>query len=284
MENNPIIQSITSEEQTQIQQLKDRINNRDSTNPLDDTLYNSLKNFTTSIELDERLFYIRWIRATSGNVNKAFDMVVEYFKWRQRINIDNLKPGNFDDLFSKIEFIEFLGFDKDGCPGVILNVGKFVPGSLQPYEKVEELVALAIELITHDLRIASKGVLERFVIVVDYDGWGLSCIDTKLDRVILGTCQAYYPERLKEALLLRAPWIFSTAWAVVKVFLDEKTKQKISFISEGDINTELKKRFNDDQILERYGGTFKGKSVKNFILEKLGSDEPLSEFYKKRQL
>ena len=82
---------------------------------------------------------------------------------------------------------------------------------------------------------------------------------------------------------MRAPWLFSTAWAVAKLFLDEKTTEKISFVYESDMLSELRKNFDDSTILKKFGGQAeKAKTLKEYLEERLSNDETLLDYYNKR--
>ena len=39
--------------------------------------------------------------------------------------------------------------------------------------------------------------------------------------------QDYYPEQLGQLMIVNAPYLFSTVWAIIKGWLDEKTREKI---------------------------------------------------------
>ncbi|KAG2387392.1 hypothetical protein C9374_001724 [Naegleria lovaniensis] len=246
-------------------------------------LWNALNQFLTKSEIHPDLFYVRWLRATNGDVSKSMNSIIELIKWRERIQLEKLTYSHFDSIFTKVEnFVYFMGHDKDGSPAICLEIDKFVPGSL-PYDQLEKVVGFVLEIVIHELRLKSQGKLERFVVLIDYYNWGLSLVDTKLDKAILGTCQNYFPERLKLACLMRAPWLFSTAYAVVKVFLDEKTTEKIAFVSESEIPTELKKRFDEQVLLDRFGGkSQKKQTIKEYLGALLGPNETLEEYYAKR--
>lgn len=230
-------QLISSQERSLIQQLKNQLfdpalatrlipNQESSSFPQESStnislktmndLWNALNQFISKSEIHPDLFYVRWLRATNGDVSKSMNSIIELIKWRERIQIEKLTSSHFDSIFTKVEnFVYLMGHDKDGSPTICLEIEKFVPGSL-PYEQLEKVVGFVLEIVTHELRIKSQGRLERFVVLIDYYNWGLSLVDTKLDKAILGTCQSYFPERLKLACLMRAPWLFSTAYAVVK--------------------------------------------------------------------
>ena len=291
--------TITESEKTLIQSLKSKLFDPATENypvPLGSssvaTTIPNMKEFGSLLskhlersEVDDDLFYIRWLRSTNGDVSKSFDMIIELIKWRVRLNLDNLTPSRFEDILNKVDFIYFMGSDNEGCPVICLDIEKFVPGTIQPYETVEEMVGFVLEIALHELLLKSEGKLERFVVVIDYYGWGLSSVDTKLDKAILGTCQGYFPERLKAACLLRAPWLFSTAWAVAKVFLDEKTTEKIMFVYESDMNSELKKRIASETLLQKYGGqSNKTFTFKQYLAELVGPTETLADYYNKKPI
>ena len=42
----------------------------------------------------------------------------------------------------------------------------------------------------------------------------------------------YYPETMQKCFVVNAPFIFTGMWAVVKVFLDERTRSKIKIYGE----------------------------------------------------
>lgn len=54
-------------------------------------------------------------------------------------------------------------------------------------------------------------------------------------------------------MIVNAPWTFSTVWAVVKGWVDEKTRSKIQILS-GDPLPELLKYIDIEQLPEFLGG------------------------------
>ena len=55
-------------------------------------------------------------------------------------------------------------------------------------------------------------------------------------------------------VIINAPWTFSTCWSVIKGWLDERTRSKISIIS-GDPLPTIRKYVDNDQIPNFLGGT-----------------------------
>lgn len=57
-------------------------------------------------------------------------------------------------------------------------------------------------------------------------------------------------------MITNAPWVFTGIWAIVKGFLDEKTRKKV-IMTGGKTKQELLKYVDADQLAEFLGGTNK---------------------------
>lgn len=64
-------------------------------------------------------------------------------------------------------------------------------------------------------------------------------------------------------MIVNAPWVFTGVWAVIKAFLDEKTRKKIQIIG-GSYKKELVKYVDADQLPESLGGTNKARLEDNW--------------------
>lgn len=79
---------------------------------------------------------------------------------------------------------------------------------------------------------AKKQIYHTFSIL-DMTGFGVSMFNKRVQGLVkLGSsiAQDYYPEQLGQLMIVNAPWAFTGVWAVVKVFLDEKTRKKIQIV------------------------------------------------------
>lgn len=54
-------------------------------------------------------------------------------------------------------------------------------------------------------------------------------------------------------MITNAPWVFTGIWAIVKTFLDEKTRKKIIMVG-GKTTKELLKYIDEDQLAAFLGG------------------------------
>ena len=61
-------------------------------------------------------------------------------------------------------------------------------------------------------------------------------------------------------MIVNAPWVFTGIWAIVKNFLDEKTRKKIQIVG-GSYKKELLKYVDEDQLADFLGGTNKSKLI-----------------------
>ena len=77
-------------------------------------------------------------------------------------------------------------------------------------------------------------------------------------RAIAAIDQDYYPENLGVTLVCNAPWSFTTAWGIVKMFLDTKTQQKFVVLGKGKAGVaELEKILGAGKVPAFLGGTCK---------------------------
>ena len=77
-------------------------------------------------------------------------------------------------------------------------------------------------------------------IIVSFTGFGYSHgFDVSAGMLIIQTLSAHYPERLKRIVMTNTPFVFNAFWALVKVFLDERTSQKILFCKQAEIPGKL---------------------------------------------
>ena len=66
--------------------------------------------------------------------------------------------------------------------------------------------------------------------------------------------QDFYPEMMGKLFVINAPMLFSGIFAIVKNWLDERTKRKIT-VCRGDYLKILRQFIDDDQIPAYLGGT-----------------------------
>ena len=67
-------------------------------------------------------------------------------------------------------------------------------------------------------------------------GFGYSAgFDVSAGMLIIQTLSNQFPERLNKIVMTNTPFVFNAFWALVKVFLDERTSQKVVFCKQEEI-------------------------------------------------
>jgi hypothetical protein len=73
--------------------------------------------------------------------------------------------------------------------------------------------------------------------VMDLQGFSISTMWNKTTTGFLKEAakigQDYYPETMGKMFIINAPFVFSSIWSMVKGWIDEKTRKKISILGSG---------------------------------------------------
>ena len=97
-------------------------------------------------------------------------------------------------------------------------------------------------------------VPQEFVVLFDLEGFKPKLIFRRDVRLmilkLIYVAQAQYPERLRKAFLVNAPFGFEAAWKIIQPLLDEKTAGKIHFSTTQDLLDDIDARV----LSEAYGG------------------------------
>jgi hypothetical protein len=239
---------------------------------------NGLKDKFRESEYDDRMC-TRWLKARKFNVCKSIEMVRQHINWREQEAIENYCLDMCKNVLD-MEACCYMGEDRIGRPTFLIAPSKHIPHSL-PIDQIQIMMVLVLEIAIRNM----KPEADHFIAVFDYDGWSLRSVDKQIDNLLVSVGQNNYPERLAEAILIQPPWYFSTVWAVVKLFLDDATKGKVTFLKK-DVNQEMLKRFAPDQLPARFGGTGRSIPIKEFLTRQMQDEnETLSQYIdRKHQL
>ncbi|KZZ97045.1 Cellular retinaldehyde-binding/triple function [Ascosphaera apis ARSEF 7405] len=211
---------------------------------------------------------LRFLRARKWDVNKAFVMLVSTLQFRlgmYKIDSDILRRGeggyledskSSDPQIKKTgtDFINLLslghsfihGTDKKNRPVCYIRVKLHKIGAYAQ-SSVEKYVIWMIET----ARLMMGPNIETAAIVFDLTGFGLSNMDYTAVKFIIQCFEANYPESLGVVLVHKAPWIFSSAWALIKGWLDPVVASKIHFTK---TDQDLLEYISQDKLLKDLGG------------------------------
>lgn len=73
--------------------------------------------------------------------------------------------------------------------------------------------------------------IEQGLNILDLNGGSMKILSKKVYALIQLASKVgsdYYPEIMGQTFIVNAPMLFSGVWAVIKGFLDEKTRKKIA--------------------------------------------------------
>ena len=102
--------------------------------------------------------------------------------------------------------------------------------------------------------------------IMDMGGFGMSMwtkTNMNLIKNMMRVTQENYPEMMGKLIICNAPMLFSAVYAVIKGWLDERTRKKISMCGSGYYRT-LLEFVDEDQIPQFLGG----KGAADFLEDK----------------
>ncbi|KAG0172996.1 hypothetical protein DFQ30_009121 [Apophysomyces sp. BC1015] len=184
---------------------------------------------------------LRFLRARKWDQDAAYKMLINTLRWRLVMRVDEITALGETGLRDELEKIKpgmgecfvqqlhsgkaFLGGpDKAGRGICFINV-RFHYKDDQPLEVIKLLTILVME--TSRMVVAQP--MEAACIVFNMDRFTLSNMDYDFVKFLLTCFEAYYPETLGNCQIYKAPWVFSTVWAVIKPWLDPVVASKINF-------------------------------------------------------
>jgi len=204
---------------------------------------------------------IRFVRARK-TLKESEKLFREAHEWRKRRNPHKVfeeftpSPGLLRYIFGG-----WISLDKEGTPVFMDQPGLFDVPKLVKVVDEQEFLDLGVfrqENHTYKMKEAEKisgRPQYQVVIIVNAKGLGMKHLDSKGLKILKQMAQVdddYYPERLKLALVINAPSIFSWVWNVIKYFFHPNTREKVVIVS-GPGTKELLKQI-DASMLPRFLG------------------------------
>lgn len=222
-----------------------------------------LNEISETSKWDDRMLN-RFLRSRNFDVNKTFDMVKQYFKWRDTIGVENIK---LDDVKVELlkEGIYLMGQTKTGNPTFVVS-----SSCNWAHSNMDAIERLFIFVLEYETKKLPKNI-ESFALILDLKGFSIKNSDRELEKRIFTLFQNYYPERLHKAYIVNAPSFFTVAWKILKNLLSPETVEKFKFLSKPD---ELQNYFESYQLSSKYGGTSR-RTFQDWYLE-IGNPETLT--------
>jgi len=154
------------------------------------------------------------------------------------------------------------GLDKFGDVVVVERTGRFeLPEIIAKYDQ-DDLVlwnTWHLEWTNRQLYLLSRKQhrLVRLHKIIDLEGLTigmLSRANLNLLQNLIKNAQAFYPEVLVRASVIRAPRVFGMAWKLIKGQLSERTTRRVLVKSGAGSERALLERIDPDVLAVEYGG------------------------------
>ena len=182
-------------------------------------------------ELDDDILE-RYLRARKMVVADAREMLEDTLKWRADFGVRNMHTKGYmkvieTETFSGKTYVH--GFNRDGH--VLLYMRPRRENSNE-YDGNLKHVVYNLERCVASMKKADKASSEgKLILLIDFAGYStFNAPPMKTSRETLSIIQNHFPERLKKAFIIRAPWIFSAFWSMISPFIDPITSKKIQFV------------------------------------------------------
>ncbi|SAM05820.1 hypothetical protein [Absidia glauca] len=184
---------------------------------------------------------LRFLRARRWDVEASYKMIMNTLRWRIHMRIDDIVALSETGIYNELELLkkgmgdQFLanlhsykcvlgGPDKQGR-GVCFANARFHRKEDQDPEVVRIVVLFVMEC----ARMIVHQPIETCCVVFNMEGFTLANMDFELVKFMLVCFEAYYPETLGACIIHKAPWVFSTVWAMITPMLDPVVASKIQF-------------------------------------------------------
>ena len=211
-------------------------------------------------------FLINFLRARKLNIKKATRMLLDYYHWKAKMNLDYLYLSYTFKEKLKLQLLFPHGFHKmtkEGHPIYFQVMGQLNPDELFKLSTTEELIRYSVQIYEKMEREYFKmcsQIKDTYIHgvfnIIDFSGINSSILNKKLIGYVKETfkiCQDYYPESLAGCYVLNAGLLFRSFYTTVKVFLDSKTKNKIKVFG-NDYKKALLEKIDAQNLPKVFGG------------------------------
>jgi len=210
---------------------------------------------------------LKFLIACAFNLDKSSKGIQEYISWRASTLPIELTPAVTEFLNSGIMYHH--GRDHRFRPIIYFNCYKLDTKEPNMDQFLLSMGYFLEYMIQHLLL---PGQVERWVIVLDLKGMGLTSLPFGMLKTVLGFLQNNFRSRLFKMYIMNSPTSLYFSWKMIKGLLEETTTQKINFSKES-ANEDLWKHTNKSQVEEKFGGT--AKNIETYWPPKVPSSDYL---------
>jgi hypothetical protein len=211
-------------------------------------------------------FLIHFLRARKLNIKKATKMILDYYHWKAKMNLDYLYTSYIFKEKYKLQLLFPHGFHKvtkDGYPLYFHVMGHFKPDEFYKIGTPEEITSYATkicEILVRDYFNICSQIKGSYIYgvfgVVDFKGINSSIMSKKFFNYVkaISKLQDYYPEILSGCCVINSGLLFRTFYAACKVLIDSKTRKKIKVYG-AKYQQGLLEKIDKENLPKFFGGT-----------------------------
>lgn len=213
---------------------------------------------------------LRFCRARKFKLKETIIMFDKYIAFNKKWDVYNLQSSDSPELIKELEEnyrTTLYSQTNDGKLVIIERWGDVdYSGLIKKYS--EEV------LVRHFLRTYMKAIhccfyklsehydtiKDYFIFLVDLKGLSVSKILSsdiiKIAKLLTTSTADNFPEMMCKTFFINSPYMFTFAWKIARIWLDEKVVNKISILGT-DYKKQLYQHVEEDKLPESCGGTCK---------------------------
>eukprot|EP00357_Protocruzia_adherens_P033659 CAMPEP_0115035046 /NCGR_PEP_ID=MMETSP0216-20121206/41144_1 /TAXON_ID=223996 /ORGANISM="Protocruzia adherens, Strain Boccale" /LENGTH=317 /DNA_ID=CAMNT_0002414309 /DNA_START=167 /DNA_END=1120 /DNA_ORIENTATION=- len=246
----------------------------------------SLKEFRETItnedilpkKFDQDWTLLRFLRARNFDMKKTLEMWRNFINWRKEFGVDDIAE-NFD--FHEKDAVKenyphgYHKTDKLGRPIYIERLGSMNIKKVFEITTKERMLKYYVReyerVLTHKFQHNTTVKITKKAIQnprLSSDCSSTSATNSVKNFIQQATsiAQDYYPEMLGRMYIVNAPMLFTGVWAIVKVWVDPKTRAKITILG-GKYQNQLLEHVEAENLPTWLGGT---SECDDFLINEAG--------------
>lgn len=197
-------------------------------------------------------YLLRFCRARQFKISKVIEMFDKWYENRKKYNADEiLNNWTIEDTATILKEYQngFFGVDKIGRPLYIDKAGYVHVDRLLALMDAEKLRQGVIYCFEHMLKFKLYACSELYdrqisqtVNIFDVGGFHMGLWTRQamnMLKIVIEVAVEMNPECLGKLFIINAPFIFTGVFAIIKSWLDEKLRRKISMIGKNYYSTLL---------------------------------------------
>ncbi|KAI8477280.1 MAG: CRAL-TRIO domain-containing protein [Monoraphidium minutum] len=212
----------------------------------------------------------RFLRARKQRLDAALAMLEKCLAWRKRVGADgalrNPLPPAMVALIRECRPSSYIGFHRDGFPIFVERLGmldgeriereKLTEDQILSYHQREMEFMAQVVFVEASRRMGHT--IDRVVTIMDAAGLTFSMLTgfaQRLFRALTAMDSDNYPETCQSIFIVNSTAAFGAIWRVVRVFVDQGTRDKVKVLGSGNpMLAALLQEFDAAQVPSFLGG------------------------------